>query len=245
MTTASDQLSALIRQRRSTRDFLPKPIPNEVLLAVLEDANWSPSWSNTQPYRIAIASGPVRDKLATELTAKFDAGMKAIAGGTFGKLKAFITRDGVPDGDVKVDFEYPASLLERRRATGFGLYKLLGIEREDRAARNAQMRRNFEFFGAPTVIFVFVHQGLREYSVLDAGIFLQTFMLSAEAHGLATCAQGALATWASPVRAAFEVPEEYNLICGISVGYASDHNVNTFNPGRADIAEMIIPSRTP
>ncbi len=245
MPISSDQLSELIRSRRSVRDFLPKPIPHEVLYEVLEDANWSPSWSNTQPYRIAIASGPVRDQLATELTAKFDAGMKAIAGGVFGKLKAFITRDGIPDGDVKVDFEYPESLLERRRATGFGLYKLLGIQREDRAARNAQMRRNFEFFGAPTVIFVFVHQGLREYSVLDAGIFLQSFMLAAEARGLGTCAQGALATWASPVRAAFEVPEDYNLICGISVGYASGHKVNTFNPGRADVGEMVIPSRPP
>lgn len=245
MMTSIDQLSVLIRQRRSVRDFLPTPIPNEVLYAVLDEVRWSPSWSNTQPYRIAIASGPVRDKLAVELTARFDAGMKAVAGGMLGKLKAFITRQGLPDGDVKVDFEYPESLLARRRATGFGLYKLLGIERHDRAARNAQMRRNFEFFGAPTVIFVFVHRGLREYSVLDAGIFLQTFMLSAQAHGLSTCAQGALATWASPVRAAFDVPEEYKLICGVSVGYASDHKVNTFNPGRADIAEMIIPSRAP
>ncbi|MCE2725081.1 MAG: nitroreductase family protein [Burkholderiales bacterium] len=190
MSSAADHLSALIRQRRSVRDFRRTPIPNEVLYAVLDDANWSPSWSNTQPYRIAIASGPVRDQLAAEFTARFDAGMKAIAGGIFGKLRAFITRQGLPDGDVKVDFEYPEDLLERRRATGFGLYKLLGIERDDRAARNAQMRRNFEFFGAPTVVFVFVHKGLREFSALDAGIFLQTFMLSAEAHGLISCELG-------------------------------------------------------
>jgi nitroreductase len=243
MSSAADHLSALIRQRRSVRDFLPIRIPNEVLYAVLDDANWSPSWSNTQPYRIAIASGPVRDKLAHELTARFDAGMKAMAGGVLGKLKAFISRQGLPDGDVKVDFEYPEDLLSRRRATGFGLYKLLGIERDDRAARNAQMRRNFEFFGAPTVVFVFVHKGLGEFSALDAGVFLQTFMLSAEAHGLATCAQGALATWAGPVRAAFNVPAEYNLLCGISVGFASEHKVNTFNPGRADIADMVVPTR--
>ena len=243
MTTPTDQLTALIRQRRSVRDFVSTPIPNEVLYAVLDDANWSPSWSNTQPYRIAIASGPLRDQLAEELTARFDAGMRAIAGGLFGKVKAFVARKGLPDGDVKVDFEYPEDLLERRRATGYGLYKLLGIAREDRAGRNAQMRRNFEFFGAPTVVFVFVHKGLREFSALDAGIFLQTFMLSAEANGLATCAQGALATWAGPVRAAFDVPAEYNLLCGISVGFASEHKVNTFNPGRADIADMVIPTR--
>ena len=50
-------LSALIRSRRSVRDFLPRPIAQDVLDAVLDDASWAPSWSNTQPYRVAVASG--------------------------------------------------------------------------------------------------------------------------------------------------------------------------------------------
>jgi hypothetical protein len=33
------------------------------------------------------------------------------------------------------------------------------------------------------------------------------------------------------------------LLCGISVGFASEHKVNTFNPGRADIADMVVPTR--
>ena len=60
---------------------------------------------------------------------------------------------------------------------------------------------------------------------------LQTLMLSAQSHGLATCAQGALATWGSPVRDEFDIPAGYKLLCGLSMGYASDHNVNAFNPG--------------
>jgi nitroreductase len=111
------------------------------------------------------------------------------------------------------------------------------------AARNAQMRRNFEFFGAPTVMFLFAHRGLREFSVLDTGILLQTIMLSAEARGLATCAQGALATWASPVKAAFDVPPQYGLICGLSLGYASEHKINGFNPGRDAPTSMLLARR--
>lgn len=241
--TPSSNLSELLRTRRSVRDFRADAIPADVLDAVLADANWSPSWSNTQPYRIAITSGELRDHLARELTARYDAGIRALAGGVLGKLKAFLTRDGLPDGDFKVHFEYPPELLPRRRATGFGLYKLLGIDRKDHAARNAQMRRNFEFFDAPTAIFIFVHRGLHEYSVLDAGIFLQSLMLSAEAHGLATCAQGALATWAGPAKAAFAVPKDYKLICGLAIGYASDHPVNRFNPGRGEVAQLMIAAR--
>ena len=102
------------------------------------------------------------------------------------------------------------------------------------------MRKNFEFFGAPTAIFVFVHSGLREFSVLDAGIYLQTLMLSAHVHGLGTCAQGALATWAGPVRAAFDIPKQYKLICGVSMGHPSDHAVNGFNPGRSVANELLV-----
>ena len=245
MTSNSASLAELLRSRRSVRDFRADAIPGEVLDAVLADANWSPSWSNTQPYRIAIASGALRDHLAGQLTTRYDAGAKALSGGALGKLRAFLTREGLPDGDFKVYFEYPPELVKRRRATGFGLYKLLGIDRKDHAARSAQMRRNFEFFGAPVAIFVFVHRGLREYSVLDAGIFLQSLMLSAEAHGLATCAQGALATWAGPVKAVFDVPKDYRLICGLAIGYASDHPVNRFNPGRGEVEDLLIARRGP
>ena len=105
------------------------------------------------------------------------------------------------------------------------------------------MRKNFEFFGAPSAIFVWVHSGLREFSVLDAGIFVQTLLLSAHAHGLGTCAQGALATWAGPVRQAFEVPAPYKLICGVSIGYASGHAVNQYDPGRGLVSELLLKAR--
>ena len=241
--SAEVSLAALLSRRRSVRDFRADAIPDSLLNAVLADANCSPSWSNTQPYRIAIASGALKDRLAHELTTRFDAGARAQSGGVIGKFSALLTREGLPDGDFKVHFDYPPDLISRRRATGFGLYQLLGIDRHDLAARNAQMRRNFEFFGAPTVMFVFVHGGLHEYAVLDAGIFLQSLMLSAQAHGLATCAQGALATWGGPVKAAFEVPARHKLVCGLSIGYASDHPVNQYNPGRGRVEELRIPPR--
>lgn len=233
-------LSGLLRQRRSVRDFRPDPIPPEVLDAILADASQSPSWSNTQPYRIAIASGELRDRLSREYCAAFDASMAALARGWIGKLGLALGGAGRPDGDFAKKFDYPEDLLRRRRATGYGLYKALGIAREDGAARNRQMRRNFEFFGAPTVLFFFVHDCMREYSVLDAGILMQSVMLSAEARGLATCAQAALSTWAGPARRAFAVPDHYKLICGLALGYRSDHPVNAYDPGRGPREELLI-----
>lgn len=234
-STSSDILSQLIRSRRSVRDFLPQEVPDELLEKILADANWSPSWSNTQPYRIAIASGDVRARLSNELCNLFDLGMAAQNSGVLGKIRLLFTRRGLPDGDFSTQFPYPDDLQPQRRATGAGLYEVLGIGRKDMSARQQQMRRNFEFFGAPTAIFLFAHKGLREFSVLDTRIFLNTLMLCAHANGLATCAQGALATWAGPIRAEFKIPAPYQLICGVSIGYASEAAVNKFNPGRSEV----------
>jgi nitroreductase len=240
----AETLARLLRERRSVRDFAEREVPAELVAAILDDARWAPSWSNTQPYKIAIASGGLKDRLRELLLARFDAAAAVQSGGVPGKIAAFLSRSkALPDGDFDTRFEYPEELTPRRRATGFGLYSVLDIAREDSAARHRQMRRNFEFFGAPVVLFVFVRQELGAYSVLDAGIFLQSLMLSAQARGLGTCAEGALGTWAGPVREAFDVPPEYKLLCGLALGWPSDHVVNAYNPGRADVAEMLIPEK--
>jgi nitroreductase len=240
----AETLARLLRTRRSVRDFTDRDVPAELIAAILDDARWAPSWSNTQPYRIAVAGGALKDQIKEQLLARFDAAVKLQAGGVLGRITAFLTRSkALPDGDFDTRFDYPEELVPRRRATGFGLYASLGIARGDSAARHRQMRRNWEFFGAPVVLFVFVRRELGAYSVLDAGIFLQSLMLSAKARGLGTCAEGALGTWAGPVREAFDVPPNYKLLCGLALGWPSGHVVNAYNPGRADVAEMLIPEK--
>ena len=72
----------------------------------------------------------------------------------------------------------------------------------------------------------------------DASLFAQNLMLSAHARGLGTCAQGASALWAKPVRAEFKVPKKYKLLYGIALGYPSDHSVNSFKAERIDIENI-------
>ena len=64
--STNSSFTELIQSRRSVRDFLPTPIPEAILKSVLNDANHSPSWSNTQPYRIAVASGEVRNRFTAD-----------------------------------------------------------------------------------------------------------------------------------------------------------------------------------
>jgi nitroreductase len=47
-----------IKNRRSIRKFLDKPVPDEAIMKCLEAARWAPSWANTQCARFVI----IRDK---------------------------------------------------------------------------------------------------------------------------------------------------------------------------------------
>jgi hypothetical protein len=156
----------------------------------------------------------------------------------WGKIRLLLTRTGLPTSDYKVFRPYPKELVPRQQRVGSELYGLLGIKRDDQTARQAQWARNYEFFGAPVELFIFTHSGLGEYSVSDAGLFMQNLMLSAHARGLGSCAQGAVALWADPIRKEFNIPRGYKLLCGIAIGYPSDHIVNSFQAERLDISEI-------
>lgn len=224
--------------RRTTRDFLSTPVPEELLDQLLTDAMTAPSWSNTRPYLVGIAQGEKLERISAGFLGRWDKASRALAGGLWSKAKLFISREGLPTGDYKMTLRYPKDLKPRSARVGAELYGLLGIERGDRAGRDAQWARNYEFFGAPISLFVFTHSGLGVHSVSDAGLFMQNLMLSAHANGLGTCAQGASAIWADVVRREFDVPKDYKLLCGIAVGYPSDAPVNAFKADRLNISEI-------
>ena len=236
--TSGTQFSEFLASRRTTRDFLTTPVPEELIDQLLTDAMTAPSWSNTRPYLVGIASGERRDRISKEFLSRWDAASAALKPGIMGKLKLFITRYGLPKSDYKVFRPYPNDLKPRQQKVGAELYGFLEIPRDDKQKRQAQWGRNYEFFGAPVSLFIFTHSGLGEYSVSDAGLFMQNLMLSAHAHGLGSCAQGASALWSEPVRAEFKVPKEYRLLCGIAIGYQSDAKVNSFQADRLPISEI-------
>lgn len=235
------QWEAFVQSRRTTRDFLNTPVPQELLDQLLKDGMAAPSWSNTRPYMVGIAQGQTRDRISKEFLSRWDAAQKALDKGLWGKIKLLLTRYGLPDSDYKVFRPYPKELVSRQQKVGADLYGALGIARDDKKARRDQWGRNYEFFGAPVSLFVFAHSGLGEYAVSDASLFAQNLMLSAHARGLGTCAQGASALWAKPVRAEFKVPKKYKLLYGIAIGYPSDHSVNSFQAERIDIENIKLP----
>lgn len=237
------EFSDALYSRRSIRAFSDKPVSQEIINSILTDALESPSSSNTQPYKVAVATGETCQQLGQELLTKYLKINRIQRQPLPLKLFNVATSKAMPDGDYKpILGKYPGIFQERRMHTGKGLYDVLGIQRGDKKARDEAMARNFTFFDAPVAMFVFIHPGMKFTALVDAGIMMQSLMLSATDKGLGTCPQGALGMWRSPLEKHFNIPKDYKLVCGLALGYPKEHEkVNDYRPAKVGLDELIIP----
>ena len=214
--TGIDALESLLAERWSCRGFLDRPVPRATIDHLLAVAQRTPSWCNTQPWHLTITSGEATVKLREALLESFD------GSGT--------------------DFDFPSTyqgvFQERRRESGWQLYDAVGIEKGDWEASTAQALRNFEFFGAPHVAILTTEADLGVYGAIDCGLYIDTFLLAAQALGLGAIAQAALAARAPFLREWFGLPDNRKVVCGISFGFADpEHATATYRTSRATIGK--------
>jgi nitroreductase len=110
------EFSQFLASRRSTRDFLPTPIPRETIDAILTDAMTAPSWSNTRPYMVAVATGEVRDRISNELLRRWEVARKALNGTWWDKILFALRGDALPSSDYHVYRPYPKAIARFRLA---------------------------------------------------------------------------------------------------------------------------------
>jgi nitroreductase len=233
-------VSYFLASRRSTRDFLPTPVPEEIINQILTDALTAPSWSNTRPFKIAVATGDVRDRISVEFLSRWSVLSRIMRKGLKNKLRLIYSRYGLPTSNRTIVKPYVAELKPRAQRVGKELYELFGVKRGDRDARDKQWGKNYSFFGAPVEMFIYIHKSLHVYAASDAGLMMENLMLSAHGHGLGTCAQGAVNIWDDVVRKEFDIPKNYRLLCGMAIGYPSDSPVNSFRAHRIGADEVLL-----
>ncbi len=215
-----DVLEDLMAARYSCRRFKSDPVPRATIERILNAAQKTASWCNSQPWQVVITSG--------EATSKFREVIYPTAAG------------GAPmTGDFEFPREYRGVYLDRRRESGFQLYNAVGIARGDKAAAAKQALENFNFFGAPHVAIITSDEALGVYGAVDCGGYVTSFMLAAQALGVATVPQAALAFHAAVVRKHFGLSEDRRVVCGISFGYAdTEHKANSYRTNRAGLGEV-------
>jgi nitroreductase len=200
-----------ILTRHSVRAFKPDPVSDETIRELLELASHAPSGTNTQPWKVHVVGGAVRDQLCDEIVA------------------AFLAGDQYEEEYAYAPPRWPEPYQSRRRANGWGLYGALGIEKGDKEKMQAQHARNFKLFDAPVGLFITIERDLELGSWLDLGLFMQTLMLAARGFGLDTCPQQAFAGFHKIIQKRLDIPANEMVVCGIALGVADmDAPENSF-----------------
>ena len=210
-------VSEAVLSRSSVRAFKNLPVQNSLIEELLKKSSRAASGGNLQPWKIFIIN---------------NASMK-----DFLEFQERWTEPEVPAYDI-----YPPKLKEPYRTSRFELgeqmYEILGIGREDKDARIAQVMQNFRFFGAPCAFFCFVDRQMGPPQWSDLGMFLQTFMLLAKEAGLDTCAQEAWSMKRDSVSNFVNAEDSDILFCGMAIGYRDESAaVNTLKSQRRPLKE--------
>ena len=206
------------------RAFKPDPVPEGLLRDMLEEARWSPSWGNTQPWELYVVSGEPLEKFKLANCARLDEGSPAAP-------------------DIRMPEQWTEPLKKRYGAVGKGVLAALGIARDDTKGRTEQTRTMFRLFEAPCLIVVSIDKcsSSLEYALLDLGLITQTICLLAHDRGLGTCIMACAVLYPSALRALLPDAESKLLAVGIALGYPDrEAPINHFVRERAPLEESVV-----
>lgn len=218
-TTPFHVLRSLLDDRHTCRAFRPDPVPRETITQILTTAQRTPSGCNAQPWQVIVTEPPATARLRESL-------LTHINGAT-------------PTTDIPFP-TYHGVYRDRRRECAAALYESVNVPRGDHAGTMRQLVRNFEFFDAPHVALITTDAAQGSYGVLDCGLYLTSFLLAAQSLGVSTAPQAALATYSPFLHEYFAIPEDRQIVAGISFGYGDpDHPANGFRTTRADVGDVV------
>ena len=216
------ELKQAVLERRSIRQFLPKPVPDELIRDLIAKSLWSPSWGNTQPWEIVVGTG--------ESLAKFKK-----------KNQDAFIEGKIATTDIPMPQVWPDRNKLRYKELGKSVLGALSIAREDQQARIDHLAWMFKLFDAPAVVIFTVDRSLLlEYAILDVGLILQTFCLLAHDKGLGTCIMAASVMYPEIVREVFSIPKTKRLVMGAALGWPDTQApVNSFKRSRGQLEEFV------
>lgn len=208
---------AAMKQRRSARVFLGKPVSRAQVEEVLACARLAPSAINLQPWEFVVTYGEEKERLVRRLLRAHEEQKVPCGPGTANPL--------------------PERYASRSRSASQGLKPHI-------SALGMEFNRFIEegscsFYGAPIAIIVTMDKLFPRLRYLDVGLGVAYLLLAAQAKGLATCPIGLVTAYANEISDVLNIPKEKEIVLAIALGYADETApVNLYKTEREPLAEI-------
>jgi nitroreductase len=137
------------------------------------------------------------------------------------KMVAAASSDSKGNPDFPWQGKFSGDYKERQICSALGLWEHQGVTRDNPEKRAWSWMRNFEFFDAPHIAFIFVTDEFPELVRLagDVGMYAQTLMLAMTDAGIGSCPQTSVSCFPDLAREELGIDSQFKLMMGLSFGY--------------------------
>lgn len=213
------EFEKVVNTRHSVRDFSDKKISNDILNKIVKLAQRTPSWTNSQPWKVYIAKGDALRQIKSAHLSKAQQGapsnteLKQISRTKWGHLPLVNTQNW---SDALIKFLSP------------------DVEKMGKAQIN--------LFNASVLVYLTAEKEVSSWMVYDIGAFSQTLMLAAKDNGIDSIPAYEIVRFPEDIHQIVKIPNNEEIIGGIALGYPSDDSFNDFRTDR-DNTENILKIR--
>lgn len=204
-----------LNARHSTRAFLSTPVEKEKLLAVLEAAARTPSWANSQPWEVFVATGGTLERIRKAYKENYE-------------------QKATPAPETPRPPQWTEAAKRRQQQLHPDMVRDGGKDADQFGALNQAM------FHAPAVVYLCMDKLLSEWSLYDLGAYSQSLMLAAVEQGLGAIQAITLMLFPEVLRRELKIPDNLKLTIGIAIGYIDKgHGINKFVSARDPLSETV------
>ncbi|MCW3779121.1 nitroreductase [Levilactobacillus namurensis] len=206
----------LLAQRHSARSFSNRPVTRDTLTAIITQAQLAPSWENTQPWKVYIATGEAATRLRQSHFQRHNQGQKSWTEVMPPKKSEWAA--------------FPQANLDAWRSN------MLGFFGSD-ANQFADVQK--DLFNAPALVYLTMPQKSSAYSAYDLGAFGYGILLAAQEHGVSGVPAYELVRYPEEIHQEFDIPAGQAIFMGIALGYPSDSKVNALRTKRRPVTDIL------
>ena len=201
--SSSLSFTEIMKLRHSSRYFLSKPIPKETLKKIMEISLLTPSWGNSQPWTLYIASGATLENIRKEWIAKNKEGNK---------------------GNTDIPVGHRNDFSDRCQKCMGEIMKQVGEVLNDPNIK-VFMDANVVLFNAPTIVYITIPKQRTLYNLFDSGAIEMSIMAAAQEQGVDSVPAYETIKYPEILRKYMKIGDDEDIVIGIALGYEDKENI--------------------